>query len=302
MEISIAPPPRTPQPSARARRNSTPVRTKRAPAAAPTSASPGQTAPIPKLAQVVARPAHMQLSPCPVCGIPVKKLEKHLRKQHPGARVVGATVQPGAGEQLRKVSVQLPATLVARLLPTKAAKAPSATPHGPPCPECRQRSPSLSAHVLREHGWRTLDGVVTQPGAGRDRMALCSECGVPVLVRKLPAHRAAHAEPRHKKPAAERIQAAVRKARRSSTAQPSASTPADKKKKRGKAKSAAAQRTVPSDQPRAYTWDQERWGSFEQERRERLSDATRGLGYARRESGHWGSTVAFDDYGEESDA
>lgn len=41
---------------------------------------------------------------------------------------------------------------------------------------------------------------------------------------------------------------------------------------------------------------------FEQERYERLSDATRGLGYARRESGHWGSTVAFDDYGDESHA
>lgn len=41
---------------------------------------------------------------------------------------------------------------------------------------------------------------------------------------------------------------------------------------------------------------------IEQERRERLADATRGLGYARREGGHWGSTVDFDDYGDESHA
>jgi hypothetical protein len=154
----------------------------------------------------------------------------------------------------------------------------------------------LPAHVMVRHGWRREAGLVVQPGPGKRLKALCPECDVPVRHAKLNEHRTrVHGV---RVPLAGSAGAAGTEAK--SAKKKSSAVPSRKTKSTGR-KGGGARRLTPA-QPRTYTWDVDRWGSFEQERVERMSDATRGLGYARREGAHWGSTVAFDDYGDESGA
>jgi predicted transcriptional regulator len=199
------------------------------------------------------------------------------------------------------------------------------------CPECTRQFPDLRAHLVAEHGWlpRSPSGVLAPPTEG-NRLVRCPCCR-DTSVRRDRLDR--HLAKEHRigdepvAPARARL-SPTRPARARAAAQaaaatlivhrgtpgdasgrkppaPSASPGQKKKKRKSGAKAGTSSTRRPSGGERkAYRApaSQEPGNFYQQEYLERQSDATRGLGYARRESGHWGSTVAFDDYGDESRA
>ena len=256
------------------------------------------------------------LAPCPYCSVLVKGMERHIRRQHGQAN--------SAKQDSKQPIIRLPKPLV--LTPTASTPViPSPNAVRRPCPECAEMVVDLAKHVRQEHGWRTLNGIVRQRPGRPKPLALCPDCEMPFRVCNLDAHRKKkHASRRATKhrPTTPQFTEKTSQATPVLAAAPHASNGKQRKKNpvspseprtlqpsrprhHGVATSRdtpGSVRTVAGRKERIYTWDVDRWGSFEQERLERLSDATRGLGFARRENGSWGSTVAYDDYGDESGA
>lgn len=201
------------------------------------------------------------------------------------------------------------------------------------CPDCTRQFADLRAHLVAEHGWtrNAVSGSLVPP-TDRKRTVPCPCCRTTSIRRdRLDRHLtrqhgigAEAAAPDRVRPSPTRPAKARAAAQAASAtliihrgkpgdaasrkpAAPAAAGPGQKKKKKRKSGAKAgtsSTRRASSGERKAYRSpvSQESGNPFQQERHERLSDATRGLGYARRESGHWGSTVAFDDYGDESNA
>lgn len=192
------------------------------------------------------------------------------------------------------------------------------------CPDCTGHFADLRTHLVAVHGWlRQSDAGPIAPPTERKRLVRCPCCKETSVRRdRLDQHLqkqhglnqrlvSADRKPRNKARRAEPTRAELLFVPHSAPGKSDTKThsPGTTRGQKRKGRNSDTKGRTGSDRrvnSGAKTFFspfyQESANPLRQERYERMSDATRGLGYARREGAHWGSTVAFDDYSDESHA